>query len=96
MIKIEGQDSFEHSELDDITLCTLSDGGDKLADAELAKRHPEIFNPTKTFDVGVEANLVQGDYSQRVVVKAARGDGYYQVENVSTGKTGWVASTDLE
>lgn len=96
MIKIEGQSSFNYAELDDISLCVLGEGGDKLADAELAKRHPTIMGPAaKTFDVGVEATLTN-PYSQRVVVKSARGDGYYQVENIATGKTGWVSSADLD
>lgn len=85
--------NIDYSLFDDMTVALLADDGDVNAQAECRKR---LAEETKTFDVGVEATLVQGDYSQRVVVKAARGDGYYQVENVATGKTGWVASTDLD
>jgi len=97
MFIIEGDGPIKYQAIDDVTLLFMKDDGDEQALAELIKRHPNLIGPAaKTFDVGSEAVLKAGDYSQRVVVKSARGDGYYQVENIATGKTGWVSANDLD
>lgn len=36
--------SPEYSELDDVTLAFMFDDGDKKAEAEIRKRHPQLFD----------------------------------------------------
>lgn len=93
MIIVEGFGNVNYAALDDMSLAVLAEGGDKNAEEELKIRYPAL---PASFEVGSEATLRKATYSQRVLIKAARDDGYYLVENLATAKSGWVAGADLE